>query len=163
MGSLLFVVSRYLTCFCAKGADLDFTSPLRCCREPSCKSEVKAPWMAHLASSRHGCRVGATSLLQLGSRLARRAASLGCISLVTFFVQAKKVTRPYQTCLVRSRTVETGETMPPSLSGWWVISPVLTRVLHSKCAWQRASYFSCSCKKSNQKNTPPRGRPTGKP
>ena len=44
-------------------------------------------------------------------------ASTGCISLVTFFVQAKKVTRPYQSRLVRSRTVETGETMPPALNG----------------------------------------------
>ena len=53
----------------------------------------------------------------------------GCISLVTFFVQAKKVTRPYQTCLVRSHNIETGETMPPALNGWWAFSPVLT--LHS--------------------------------
>ena len=110
--------------------------------------------MAHLASSRHGCRVEATRLEQVSARLARRAASVGCISLVTFFVQAKKVTRPYQSCFVRSRTVETGETMPPTLNGWWAISPVLTRMLHSKCAWRRASYFSCSCKQSNQKNTP---------
>jgi hypothetical protein len=64
-----------------------------------------------------GCRVGATLLLQLRPRLARRAASSGCISLVTFFVQAKKVTRPYQSCFVRSRNLETGETMPPHLNG----------------------------------------------
>ena len=28
---------------------------------------------------------------------------------------------------------------------------------------KRASHFSCLCKKSNQKNTPPRDRPSGKP
>ena len=50
-------------------------------------------------------------------------ASSGCISLVTFFVQAKKVTRPYQSCFVQSRTVETGETMPPTLNGSWVCRP----------------------------------------
>jgi len=110
--------------------------------------------MAHLATSRHGCRVEATRLLQASSRLAQRAASSGCISLVTFFVQAKKVTRPYQTCFVRSLTLETGETMPPHSNGWWVISPVLTVALCSELKWLRASHFSCLCKKSNQKNTP---------
>jgi len=79
-----------------------------------------------------GCRVETPLLPQVSSRLARRAASVGCISLVTFFVQAKKVTRPYQTCFVQSRTVETGETMPPALNGQCVISPVLTLKLRGK-------------------------------
>jgi hypothetical protein len=34
------------------------------------------------------------------------------------------------------------------------VSPVLTAILRCKSLWQRASDFSCSCKKSNQKNTP---------
>jgi len=64
-----------------------------------------------------GCRVETTRLERVSPRLARRAASTGCVSLVTFFVQAKKVTRPYQTCFVRSRTLETSEKMPPALNG----------------------------------------------
>jgi hypothetical protein len=73
-----------------------------------------------------GCRVETTRLEQVSPRLARRAASSGCISLVTFFVQAKKVTRPYQSCFVRRIDIETGETMPAALNGEWVFSPVLT-------------------------------------
>jgi len=106
--------------------------PFRCCRAACRKSRVKAPWMAYLASSRHGCRVEATLLLLRAARLARRAASWGAFPLVTFFVQASIVTRPYQTCFVRSRTLETGEIMPPALNGWWAFSPVLTWLLRCK-------------------------------
>jgi len=44
--------------------------------------------------------------------------------------------------------------MPPALNGQWDFSPVLTEILRGRRAWQRASDFSCLCKKSNQKNTP---------
>ena len=54
---------------------------------------------------------------------------LGRVLLVTFLARARKVTRPYQTCFLRSRTLETGEIMPPSLNGWWAFSPVLTLAL----------------------------------
>ena len=65
-------------------------------RERSAVGRVNRPWMACLVPSQHGCCVGTALPEALRSRLARRAASTGCISLVTFFVQAKKVTRPYQ-------------------------------------------------------------------
>ena len=71
-----------------------------------------------------GCRVGATRFLQLAPRLARRAASTGCISLVTFFVQAKKVTRPYQSRCVQSANVKTGEKAHQPFKDGGIVSPV---------------------------------------
>jgi len=66
----------------------------------------------------------------------------------------RKLLARSQLRLVRSVNLKTGETMPPSLNGWWAFSPVLTPMLRCQWTWLRASYFSCSCKKSNQKNTP---------
>jgi hypothetical protein len=63
-----------------------------------------------------GCRVETTLLEQVSPRLDRRAASAGCISLVTFFVQAKKVTRPVRSGLVRSFIIKTGEMLPQTLA-----------------------------------------------
>jgi len=104
---------------CAKGADLDFRLSLPLLMPPwagLCKLG-KSAMDGAFSLSATGSRVETTRLEQVSSRLARRAASTGCISLVTFFVQAKKVTRPYPTCFVRSRTLETGETMPLALNG----------------------------------------------
>jgi len=123
-----------------------------------------------------GCRVGVPRLEQASPRPARRAASLGCISLVTFFVHAKKVTRPCPSRLVQRANVKTGEMMPPFLVigisqlaqlpahfvepsvGYFARSNNFTPCKQHR---QRASNFSCSCKKSHQKNTPPRFRPCG--
>jgi len=44
--------------------------------------------------------------------------------------------------------------MPPALNGQWAFSPVLTEILRSRQARQRASNFLCLHKESHQRNAP---------
>jgi hypothetical protein len=92
--------------------------------------------------------------LRCASQLARRAASLGCISLVTFFVQAKKVTRPLPTLFATEYSLQDGRKSPLTYQGRWHCFARLDDATSHKACLIRASDFSCSCKKSNQKNTP---------
>jgi len=131
-----------------------FLSPVWGRRKRSAVGEVNRPWMACLVLSQHGCCVGTALPEALCSWLARRATPQGCVLLVTFLAQARKVTRPLPCSLATEFLRQYGRNSPQALQGRWHCFARLHGATSHKACLIRASNFLCLLKESHQRNAP---------
>ncbi len=127
-----------------------------------------------------GRRVGTARSEQPRPGLARRAPPRGGPFFGTFLWASKERYSPArdagrskcascggrnsaQACPLAKDQVVQAPVKAPFNNRWSPFSPAMRLGLSNRRQRKRASHFSCLCKKSNQKNTPPRDRPSGKP
>jgi len=126
---------------------------------------VNGPWRAHSASPQQDVAAGRPGWSRSGQGLPAGPAPRGCVLLVTFLAQARKVTRPPARTHVRRNRRQGGRKNPATVvprclkTGLRAVSPASSAALRTARSASGRAPFLARPRKGAKRRTPPQGRP----